>query len=69
MGYRAIPEMRKSKVREIARLTRCFPRKHSLECDPQDPTQSGVIIPVISELGDWGRERISGGRSFLVSDF
>lgn len=50
MGYRAIPEMRKSKAREMARLTECFPRKHSLGCNLQDPTKPGVITPVISEL-------------------
>lgn len=52
MVYRAIPEIRKSKVREMARLAERFPRKHSLGCDLQDPTKPGVITPVISEL--WG---------------
>lgn len=56
MGYRAITEMRKSKAREPARLAECFPRKHSLGYDLQDPTKPGVITPV-------GRERqISGGK-------
>lgn len=68
MGYRTIPEMRKSKAREMARLAECFPRKHSLGCDLQDPTKPGVITPVISEL--WGgrcrERRISGKRPFLV---
>lgn len=59
MGYKAIPEMRKSYAREIARLAERFPRKHSLGSDPQDLTKPGAITPV-------GREGAVGGRPFLV---
>lgn len=63
MGYKAIPEMRKSYAREIARLAERFPRKHSLGSDPQI-LQNQVPLHLWVEKEQWVE-----GHFWLDSDF